>query len=286
MWYTIGMNSGDPKQAPKPAAYDADGRPLYASPEDAIVASGGDPAQDSRVSHQFVHSYRMFEPEPLEIPVELRKKHDESVERYPGLNLSLNEFVIVAVPRHPAGYFGPVIITTVCIALVLSLLFNFPFFANSMGLSTSSYGTLMLAGIMLIILFLLGGYAAIWVFINNRFFLTNESVIQEIQTGLYGRKEQIVSLANVEDASYSQVGPLQTLLDYGSIRLSTEGDETSYNFTYVAHPKYHITMLNNAVEAFKNGRPVSASVQEAAKEPAAKDGPNLIVGSTDNSKIR
>lgn len=279
------MNDGGIKQAPKPVAYDAGGKPLYGSPEDAVVAAGGDPSQESRASHQFVHSYRMFEPEPLEIPVELRKKHDESVERYPGLNLSLNEFVIVAVPRHAIGFLGPVVITTVCIALVLSLLFNFPYFAGSIGLSNGSYGTLMLAGVMLIILFLLGGYAAIWVFFNNRFFLTNESVIQEIQTGLYGRKEQIVSLANVEDASYSQQGPFQTLFDYGSIRLSTEGDETSYNFTYVAHPKYHITMLNNAVEAFKNGRPVSASVHEAVKEPAAKDSPNSVVGAPDDSKI-
>jgi hypothetical protein len=94
------------------------------------------------------------------------------------------------------------------------------------------------------------------VYNNNRFFLTNESVIQEIQFSLFSKREQTVSLANIEDASFRQQGILQSMLDYGSIRLSTEGDETTYRFPYVAHPKKEIALLNNAVEAFKNGRPV------------------------------
>jgi len=46
------------------------------------------------------------------------------------------------------------------------------------------------------------------------------------------------------------------MLDYGTIRLSTEGEETTYRFSYVANPRGHVARLNNAIEAFKNGRPV------------------------------
>ena len=94
---------------------------------------------------------------------------------------------------------------------------------------------------------------------QNRFFLTNESVIQEIQLSLFSKREQTVSLGNIEDASFSQKGILQTFFNYGSIRLSTEGDETTYRFQYVANPRHEIAILNNAVEAFKNGRPVDES---------------------------
>lgn len=97
---------------------------------------------------------------------------------------------------------------------------------------------------------------AYYVYINNKFFLTNESVIQEIQVSLFSRQEQTVSLGNIEDASFTQRGILQQILDYGDIRLSTEGDETTYRFSYVARPKDHIAKLNNAVESFKLGRPV------------------------------
>ena len=111
--------------------------------------------------------------------------------------------------------------------------------------------------VMVIILFGIGLYIAIWVYMQNRFFLTNESVIQEIQISLFSKREQTVSLMNIEDSSYSQKGILQTLFNYGSIRLSTEGDETTYRFSYVADPKNQVAVLNNAVEAFKNGRPVT-----------------------------
>jgi hypothetical protein len=122
-----------------------------------------------------------------------------------------------------------------------------------------AFSPVFLIGFLLILLFGIGGYISVWVYMNNRFFLTNESVIQELQQSLFIRKEQTVSLVNIEDASFDQRSILQTLLNYGSIRLSTEGDETTYRFTYVSNPKKQIEVLNNAVEAFKNGRPIDES---------------------------
>ena len=40
------------------------------------------------------------------------------------------------------------------------------------------------------------------------------------------------------------------------MRLSTEGQETTYRFNYVERPKEQVAIVNNAVESFKNGRPV------------------------------
>ncbi len=128
---------------------------------------------------------------------------------------------------------------------------------SSMGYSEAvGYDTVLVIGCLLSLLFLLGGYIAIYIYTDNRFFLTNESVVQEIRRSLFSRSEQTVSLANIEDASFRRNGILPTLLDYGAIRLSTEGDETTYRFNYVARPKQEIALLNNAIEAFKNGRPV------------------------------
>jgi hypothetical protein len=73
---------------------------------------------------------------------------------------------------------------------------------------------------------------------------------------LFANREQTVSLGNVEDASYYKHGIIETLLDYGTLRLSTQGDETTYRFTFAASPAKQVAKLNNAVEAFKNGRPI------------------------------
>jgi uncharacterized membrane protein YdbT with pleckstrin-like domain len=149
------------------------------------------------------------------------------------------------------------LVTIFVIAFIASMLMNYSAVTSALGMYTPpSFGAILLVGLLLIAAVAIGGYIAIWIYLNNRFFLTNESVIQEIQTGLFARHEQTVSLANIEDASYYQRGIFQVMLNYGSIRLSTEGDETTYRFSYVSRPKDQIAILNNAVEAFKNGRPI------------------------------
>jgi len=243
------MNTDSETPVPaQPVAYDAEGRPLYAAPPQVQAAPT-----------QVVHFTRAINPEKPEVSEEVKRKHDESARRFPLLNLSDGEYVISAVNRHPIGLLAPVSITALLVSLILMGLFNYDAITASLGFGVQfDFGGVLLGGILAIILVLVGGYIAVWVYQNNQFFLTNESVIQEIQVSLFARREQTVSLENIEDASYHQRGIVQTLLDYGSIRLSTEGDETTYRFSYVANPKRQIAILNNAVEAFKHGRPVES----------------------------
>lgn len=243
--------NNDTTPPPQPVAYDLDGRPLYAMPPNV----SHDPQQQP--ASQFVHVSRAVSPIKQEISPELKAKHDESAKAYPALNISEEEYILSEVRRHPIGLVIPVSVTIFFVALIASFLINYQVIVGGIGLvSPPSFFPVFIVGFLLILLFLIGGYVAVWVYMNNKFFLTNESVIQEIQTSLFDRKEQTVSLANIEDASFDQKGIIAMMFDYGSIRLSTEGDETTYRFYYVAHPKQQIALLNNAVEAFKNGRPV------------------------------
>ncbi len=94
---------------------------------------------------------------------------------------------------------------------------------------TDVFGVAML----LIGLVALGGAVSLWIYLQNHFYMTNESVIQEIQGSLFYRHEQTVSLGSIE-----------------------EGEETTYIFHFVANPRKQIAIINNAIEDFKNGRPV------------------------------
>jgi len=231
---------------PEPVAYDAQGRPLYAHP----------PAQPPAPT--VVHVARQLEPEKPVMSPERQRLHERSKHLYPFLNLSDGEFIISAVRRHPIGIILPLAAGTFLIGLALAILFNYEAFVETFSI-TGALAEISTVGIpifIFVILVALGMWVAYYVYSNNKFFLTNESVIQEIQTTLFSRQEQTVSLGNIEDASFTQHGILQQILDYGDIRLSTEGDETTYRFSYVSSPKNHIAQLNNAVEAFKNGRPV------------------------------
>lgn len=217
-------------------------------------------SQNPETPQQFFHVGRSVEPIHQEISEDTKARHDESAKKYPFLNLSASEYVIKAIKRHPIGLLIPVLVSSFLVLLCLVAMVGYPsFVANSSGSSVAkmpSFDWVILVCLLLAILFSIGGYIVTWVYLNNKFFLTNESVIQEVQTSLFSKREQTVSLGNIEDASYQQTGIIQSIMGYGSIRLSTEGDETTYRFYYVANPKQQIATLNNAVEAFKNGRPV------------------------------
>ena len=237
------------KDYTQPVAYDAEGRPLYAHPPRLMTK----PAVQ-----QVVHVARSMEPVAQVVGDETRKKHERAARLYPTLNLSEGEYVINAVRRHPIGLVLPLVIGVLLITVALTVLTGYPAIADALDFTGSLASTAFVAlPILIFCAFVgIGMFVVYYVYVNNKFFLTNESVIQEIQVSLFSRHEQTVSLGNIEDASYTQHGIIQQIFNYGSIRLSTEGDETTYRFTYVASPKQHIATLNNAVEAFKNGRPV------------------------------
>ncbi len=240
-----------PTDYTQPVAYDSQGRPLYAHPPRQPAPEA--PAASPQPQQQFVHVTRAVEPSDPEMSPEATKRHEDSVKKYPALNLSKHEYIISEVRRHPIGLFG-----IVAAGSFVGLLIVFGLSAYPALVPTGSppLDAVLFPAFLLFLLVVLMTYIFAWVYINNKFFLTNESVIQEIQTSLFAHNEQTVSLANIEDASYSQTGLIQAIFNYGSIRLSTEGDETTYRFHYVTNPKRQIAILNNAVEAFKNGRPI------------------------------
>lgn len=259
----------------KPIAYDANGNPLYAaSPQAALDQAtveatshvmnapaniDGQPF-DSRARVQYGnepgvrHAVRDIEPKARGVSESLQKHHEASKRSYPFLNLSAGEVVILSLRRHPIGLFLPISAGGLVIVVLLAVLIFYPADVSNVGLPSFGIASLILG--LLIGLVGIGTYISVWIYLQNQFFMTNESVIQEIQLSLFSRREQTVSLGSIEDASFKRSGVLQTVLDYGTIRLSTEGEETTYRFHYVANPRKQVAILNNGVEAFKNGRPV------------------------------
>ena len=234
----------------KPVAYDVNGQPLYAHPP---IES-----REEQIN-QAVHVIRPADPDKLVVSDAARIKHNHSVQMYPNLNLSEGEYVISSVRRHQIGLFFPVVMAVFLISMSFSLLFNFDwivqnFFTKSLTIDQS---TIVIPILIFIVLVVLSTYVVYYVYSNNKFYLTNESIVQEIQTSIFSKREQTVSLADVEDVSFSQIGIVQQVFNFGSIRLSTEGDETTYRFSFVANPKDATAILNNAVEAFKNGRAIN-----------------------------
>ena len=248
----------EPVDYSQPVAYDKQGRPLYAHPPQQTQPEQPAPNEQHP---PVVYMTRPAEPLEQHISEAAKQRHEESKKQYTALNLSEGEYVISEVRRHPIGLFSiwlsvEFILGVVFIGGPILLANTAPGFVDTLQPDAVTNGLLFL--VFLAAFFILGGVVATVIYLGNRFYLTNESVIQRIQHDLLSHKEQTVSLANIEDASYNIQGLIQMIFHFGSIRLSTEGDETTYRFSFVADPKKQVDLLNNAVEAFKNGRPVDS----------------------------
>lgn len=190
-----------------------------------------------------------------QITPEMERKHQESKAKYPMLSLSAGEYVVEMVPRHPIGLFSIWAITSLLAILLLAALSIYGVMHDSIASTLMipaqnlpSAAIMVIPVLILVAFFVLGGFIGTYIYEGNKFYLTNESVIQFIQTGIFTTKQQTVNLINVEDASAEQNGPLEQILNFGTIKLSTQGEETTYHFQFVANPKRVVNLINDTVE--------------------------------------
>ena len=215
----------------QPVAYDSDGRPLYHHPPAAVTpppVTTAPPIEPQPTSHvtiqpemiegqnfnpqiraqyanepNVVHAARPLEPTVPAVSPETKARHDQSVRDYPQLNLSEGEYVILDIKRHPIGMVIPTAITLLLVVVLLVFAASFSSLTANIPLFPAvNPGAVLGIALLLVALVVLGGAITLWVYLQNHFFMTNESVIQEIQQSLFVRHEQTVSLGSIEDASF------------------------------------------------------------------------------------
>ncbi len=161
---------------------------MTARPE-IIDGENFDPRLRSQYANepQVVHVARDIDRKPFTISDSLKQKHEKSVRQYPNLNLSEGEYIILDNKRHPIGMLIP---TSISVFLVVMIMVFYPSIVRDAIISpmpslTDVFGVAML----LIGLVSLGGAVSLWIYLQNHFYMTNESVIQEIQGSLFYRHE-------------------------------------------------------------------------------------------------
>lgn len=257
----------NPDQKPtddQPVAYDHQGRPLYLRPQDPQTTTSktaADPTHPEEL--QVVQVTRSADPVAVTVPADIQAKHEASRLKHPHLNLSAGEYVILDIRRHPIGLLSIWAIATLLGAIVVSAWWYILSHPGSEEpiVSAASAGNVSLFTIGLLVLVGLFAVAATIIYRGNIFILTNESVIQKVQNGLISQAEKTINLENVKDARFEQHGFVQHIIGYGSIHLTTEGDQDNYTFYLVAKPKEQLAVINNVIEAVKYGRPVQDAIK-------------------------
>lgn len=157
-------------------------------------------------------------------------RHERSKKDFPGLSLEDGEYVEFAFSR-----------AKICLLLILGGM-AFGIIVVLLAFLTALLGQEMIDEmgrkfLFIILLALLAaavimGMVALMTYRGNKLYVTNRRVIQLVMNSLVSSSKNVIDLPSVEDVSFRQDGILQRLLGFGTLRLATVGDETTYTFKY------------------------------------------------------
>ena len=158
----------------------------------------------------------------------VRIRHERSVKDFPFLELEDNEYVEFAFRRARVWLnliFGGLAagLIFILLAFLLTLLGQDSLDGIGISFLYIILGSLLAAVII-------AGLFTIMVYRGNRLFITNKHVIQLIMLSPMANSTNMIDLQSIEDTSFSQNGIIQKIFGYGTFRLSTVGEETTYTF--------------------------------------------------------
>lgn len=162
--------------------------------------------------------------------------------------LDPNERVLCIVYQHPIGIilvYLMAIFGVIAAFLILSL-----YMSSLTGDNQSAYSILALSSIVIAIMVGLLMVIATVVYKRNKLTITERSVIQILQTTLLLKKVSQISLANVEDVTVEQKGVLANMLDFGTLKIETAGEQANFNFIFCQSPSRVAKIILDAKDEF------------------------------------
>ena len=157
-------------------------------------------------------------------------RHERSKKDFPGLKLDEGEYVEFFFRRAKirlkliwgVTFVGLVIIL---VAFLMVLLNQDSIEEMGRRFLFIILGALLMAAIVIWMI-------ALKLYNGNKLYITNMHVIQMVMNSPVSTSINMIDLKAVEDASFHQKNLFQKLFRYGTLRLSTVGDETTYTFPY------------------------------------------------------
>lgn len=178
----------------------------------------------------------------------VRIRHARSKKDFPFLNLEEHEYVELAMTRTKKGLIMAWAATLLAIIVLGALsiaILNAITRTNVVKNETMMYFWIIVG--LLFVLLLLGALMYSRIYLGNKMFITNKRVFQFTQTSLFAKSANIIELSRIEDVSYKQHGVLDHVFNFGTLRMSTVGDETTYTFPFLDTPTDEVELIAHLI---------------------------------------
>lgn len=163
--------------------------------------------------------------------------------------IEVDECLVTVVHRHPIGI---IIIYLEALVFIVALVvlgsFVFPDLFNGSGGGNQALLTaslLLAVGLIALVMFV-----ATYIYRQNRILVTDRSLVQVMQKGLFARKVSRLSMSNVEDVSATHHGILSTIFNYGILHIQTAGERENFVFPWCPEPDNYADRILDARQAY------------------------------------
>ena len=207
---------------------------------------------------------------PAGDPRVIKTRHEQSIKTYPDITVDEDEYVVLSMRRHSLGYLLNIIFSAFIGVLLISAWIIICFMPNPLPIPVNFKPQISLIFGSITLLLIILTYVNYVVYRANRFVITNERAIQWILNTIMSQKKQVINLESIEDISYSREGILQHLFDYGTVKLSTVGDESTYTFPFSPNPDKKAEFLSDIVEAARENQMLSDKLFEEGIKMSVK----------------
>lgn len=143
-----------------------------------------------------------------------------------------DETVLKVTHKH-WFYMLPIVVALGVVAFgILNIMVLLPIYAKDL---VDAIGTSLFTLINVVIL----GFLALILIVNwflylqNKLIVTNENIVLIDQQGIFGRKISRIKLQNIEEITAERRGVLQTLLNFGTLKIETAGEQNNFTVTLI-----------------------------------------------------
>ena len=168
------------------------------------------------------------------------------------------ERMICEIRRHPFGLFGVYAVTVFVCALALSFAIFIPYFTDFLT-DQQKIGVVLISALVILVTVMIG-LIGVYIYKNNRWVVTSDSITQISQTGLFNTHSSQLSLANLGDVSVSQDGIIQQLMGFGELVVESAGEKSKFIFNFCPTPNEYARKIIAAHEEYISVHPTEMVV--------------------------
>ncbi len=189
-------------------------------------------------------------------------KHSRSVKEFPEVDLEDNEYIVLHIKRARIGIaliWAMVGIMIFVLSLAIIVIADSGAFSGTVFIiNENSLHYLRLAILALYAIIVFAGFVGQSIYDQNQMYITNFRAIQKQRTSLFANSTNIIKLSRIEDVSWRQKTLGDHILNIGTLRMSTVGDETTYTFPWLATPQDEVKTISHLVAENHHGKPEEA----------------------------